>query len=219
VAKKTIEKSSNLSGETQQVLKSVFERYQKLGSWRAKFTQDSYSPSLGKGNFNEGTFYFAAASDAKTEKFRYSLEGPEFSDFISNGKEAWLANYRSGRKKAAEVKHFSQIKNIDLNRYLIFFRGFDKKENDFKNLTQNFNIDGKVEGNLVRLMLEPRGESDVAKIELVFENAVEAPKSAIITDQLGNSTTIKITSFENINVVDEKMFIANFPKGSRIEEL
>lgn len=199
------------------IFKSVLERYSKLGNWRAKFTQETFSPGLGKGSFNEGMFHYVRVGSL--EKFRYSLEGPEFSDFISNGKEAWQIFFRQGRNKAAEVKHFRNLKNIDLNRYLIFFRGVSRRSSDMKTIENNFKISGSLQGTLIILNLEPKTESDVAKIELVFENHIEAPKSATITDQLGSTTTIKITSFEGIKKSEDAVFEPKIPSGSKVEEL
>ncbi|MBP7843791.1 MAG: outer membrane lipoprotein carrier protein LolA [Proteobacteria bacterium] len=211
------EKKPTENPDSKIIFKSVLERYRKLGNWRAKFTQENFSPGLGKGSFNEGMFHYVR-NDA-LEKFRYSLEGPEYSDFISNGKEAWQIFFRQGRNKAAEVKHFRNLKNIDLNRYLIFFRGVSRRSSDIKAIEKNFKISGSLQGSLIILNLEPKTESDIAKIELVFENHVEAPKSATITDQLGSTTTIKITSFEGIKNSDNSVFEAKIPSGSKVEEL
>jgi outer membrane lipoprotein-sorting protein len=204
-----------IDGPTKLVLKSVSDRYEKLGNWKAKFTQESFSPGLGKGSFNEGVFFYARSANA--EKFRYSLEGPEFSDFISNGREAWLAVFREGRKKAAEVKHFRSVKDVDLSRYLIFFRGLGRRSSS--ELEKDFKVSGKIIETVLSLTLEPKGKSDIAKLEIVFDNHVEAPKSAIITDHLGSTTTIKITSFESLSKVDTKTFEPSFPKGSKVEKL
>ncbi len=86
------EKAAVLDTDTRMVIRSISERYRALKAWRARFSQETFSTGLGKGNFSAGEFTFVPPN-----KFRYSIVNPDPSDFISNGREAWQIQYRKGR--------------------------------------------------------------------------------------------------------------------------
>lgn len=201
--------------ESRIVLRSISERYQKLSRWEAKFKQETFSVGLGKGTYNEGRFVFMAPN-----RFRYSIMQPENSDFISNGKSAWYVNYREGRGKAAYVRHFAQLNDSDIDRYLILLRGIEAKNSaQEKKLLADFIITGKSVTGELTLTLQPRRSVDVAKVELSFRNDEIAPFRARITDVIGNTTTISVTSWQKLSVVNEKEFVPDYPKNSTVETL
>ncbi|NCN26668.1 outer membrane lipoprotein carrier protein LolA [bacterium] len=211
----SFQSSAKIEGESSLVLKSVISRYERLGNWKAKFTQHIHSVGLNSGNFSQGIFYFVEPGN-----FLYSLKGPEYSDFVSNGKKAWHIKYPGGPKGTPEAKIFSDVRKLDLNRYLLFLRGFKgASANDLSSIDKDFKVEGKKQGETLILTLEPKGESDISQIRLVFLNSVEAPSEVNITDLLGTTTKIKITSFEKIKKPDMKLFQPDLPKNAKIQHL
>lgn len=202
--------------ETRVILRSISARYQTLRAWRARFSQETFSTGLGKGNFSAGEMTFVPPN-----KFRYTIVNPDASDFVSNGREAWQIQYRKGREKPAFVRHFRKVSGTELDRYLVFLRGFDvstpAKEKAF---LRAFEAKGAFQTGDLSVELKPRQASDVAAITLLFKNDIEAPYRVVVVDTLGNRTMITVGSFEQIKTpVDEKTFAPDYPKGSEVEEL
>ncbi len=208
--------AQTVSSETRIILKSVSERYKKLSVWKARFTQETYSVGLGSGTLSEGEFEFSAPN-----KFRYSILRPAASDFISNGKEAWQIIYKKGRGQAPFVRHFRDLKKIDLQKYLMILKGIDwngpKSE---KALAENFSVEGKITNDEISLELKPRQASEIVSLVMLFKNSIEPPSRVIIRDALDAQTNIVVTSFEILKTaIDAKHFAPVLPKGSEVEEL
>src|SRR5262249_42247192 len=152
-----------------------------LRSWAADFTQETYSVGLGRGTFQSGRFHFQAP-----DKIRYSLNEPEASDFISNGKEAWLIRYPKGRKAKPDVSHYEDMKSLELDRYLLLLRGIDTLDPQRESkLTATFAVSSKVTDTQIALTFEPRKASEITKMELVFPQKQVSPEKAIIEDAVG----------------------------------
>jgi outer membrane lipoprotein-sorting protein len=204
-----------LDSETRIVLKAVSERYKKLGNWQATFTQETYSVGLGQGGFNEGRFHYVAPAS-----FRYSIIRPEASDFITDGKQAWQVIYRKGRGKAAYVRQFADVRKMDLTRYMFLLRGIGAyspaKE---KALLKDFALKGTAKEGALALEITPKRSEEISKIVLNFEKNSLAPGRAILTDALGNKTTLVIMSFESITKIDPKLFAPDYPPDSEVEKL
>lgn len=207
--------ANDLSAETRLVLRSISERYLKLRNWEAKFSQETFSVGLGKGTYNEGRFIFSYPN-----KFRYSLMRPENTDFISNGREAWFAQYKDGRDKAAYVRHFTDVSKTELDRYLLLLRGIDTRDKkDEAKLIKDFDIVGKATKTELQLALSPKSPGDLSKVEIIFKNLEDYPYKAILTDALGNTTTIILSTHKKLKSVAPTEFKADFPKDSKIEKL
>ena len=207
--------ASEADSETRIVLKAVSERYKKLSKWKASFTQETYSVGLGTGTFNEGLFVFSAPN-----KFRYSLISPEASDFISNGKSAWYAVFKKGRKEAASVRHFADLSKVELDRYLIVLRGLGATSPaQEKKIFSDFAVSGKTIQDELHLVLEPKKSSEITRITLIFKQSQTGLYRAILEDALNNKTTITINKYEAQKSIAAKVFEPEFPKGSTVEEL
>lgn len=197
-------------GESSAIIKkSLASRFARLPQWKAHFTQETSSVGLGRGSFSEGRFVFV-----RPNLFRYSLVSPEKSDFIHNGKEAWQIIYPRGAAKPPHVRHFKDPSRLDLNRYLVLFRGLPTGQQ-----SDDFNVQGKRENQDLVVEITPRKDSEIVNMVLVFKNNVEAPYRAVLKDTLGNTTTITVGSFEPLKKVEEAEFRPEIPKNAVIEEL
>lgn len=210
---KTVE---SLDPQTELVMKSISERYEKLQNWKAEFANTSSSATLGTTKFSNGNFVFSYPN-----RFRFSLNGPsEVSDFISNGKTAWYARYPKGRKEAALVQRFPDVKNIDLDKYLVLLKGFSVlNEKAKEDLLKTFKFTSSVNDKHLELILEPKSSDDLVRIKLVFDQSKEFPEAAQIETALSGETLIKITKAEKLKSVKADEFEPKFPKGSKIEDL
>lgn len=202
-----------IDSETQKVLDEVQQRYARLKNWEAKFSQETFSVGLGQGTFSRGDLKFVAPN-----RFVYSIQFPEASEFISNGTEAWQVLYRKGRDKPAFVRHFKSVNETGIEKYLLVFRGRNKKA---RGAFKDFDFRGKLNGGNLMLELTPREASEeMASIVLHFLVGKDAPVRAIITDALQNTTTITIDSFSTLkSSIDPNWFVPKIPKDSEKEEL
>src|SRR5690606_5063726 len=106
---------------------------------------------------------------------------------------AWYVQFREGREKPALVREFSNLKEAELDRYLLVLRGIEAvtpaKE---KALLKDFAITGKTIQDELHLTLEPRKASDIVRVTLIFKQSQDALYRAILEDSLGNTTTITL---------------------------
>jgi outer membrane lipoprotein-sorting protein len=209
-------KKEEISAETELVLRSLSERYEKLRNWKAKFTHNNSSPALGTNKFSEGDFIFAYPN-----RFRFSLNGPsEISDFISDGQQAWYVRFPKGRKQAALVQHFPKAAELELDKYLILLRGLPKYSPESRaKLLKDFKITSRVNQKILTLILEPRLSDDLTKVELSFEQLKDHPDSALIVDTLGGESSVKLNDVTRIEKIDPNEFKPKYPKDSKIEKV
>ena len=208
--------SLKLSPQTTMVLKVVSKKYKNLGSWSAAFSQETYSVGLGKGTFALGKFTFSPPSS-----FVYRIEGKDNSEFVSNGKEAWLIKTRPDPSQPTSVKHFEQLKNVELNQYLLLLKGidFENKESTAK-LLKSFDITSVIQNQNIELVLEPRTPEEIIRVSLYFDTQSDAPQKAVLEDALGGKTTIIVTSHQKLATKPSpETFVAKIPPGSKVEKL
>ncbi len=202
------------SAQTELVLKSISERYEKLRIWSAEFSHNNYSAALGTTKFSKGNFLFAFPN-----RFRFSLEGPsEVSDFISDGKQAWYVKFPKGRKEPALVQHFKDVEKLELDKYLILLRGLSSEKGGARpDPRKDFKLSSRVDEKTLTLVLEPLRSEDLARVELTFEQLKEFPDSALIADALGGESTIKLTQVTRLQSAAPDAFKPKYHKNSRVE--
>lgn len=203
-----------LTSQDELVLKSFSERYEELKNWKAEFSHETYSVVLGNTRISKGELAFAYPN-----KFRFSLNGPsEYSDFVSNGKEAWYVRYPQGRSKPAQVQHFKDVTRLELDKYLILLRGISAEDKVAKEkLIKDFTIETSLDEEQINLSLTPKGASDVSKVALSFKQNQKTPHAAQIVDSLGGESTIKLAEGKKVTKHPKTTFIATYPKDSQIE--
>jgi len=206
-------KTVQLDSETKSILKIVSERYKALGNWEATIKQENFSLGLCKGTVNQGKFYFV-----RPNKLKYSLMGPEHSDFITDGKKAWLFQFREGRAKPPHVKIFADVKKLEVDRYLMIVRGIDalspKKEAE---MLKDFEIKGRLLGDEMSLELAPRKSSEIIRITFFFKRTEQNVDRVIIEDAVGNTSKIEVVTWRAIDKVDETAFNVVVPPSAQVE--
>jgi len=205
---KSAKKEDGLDSKTRLALRTISERYAKLGDWSAEFAHESANVGLGKGRF-----YFV-----RPGKFRYTLLEPEASDFICDGKQAWLVRYPEGRGKPARVQHFKDVSKIELDRYLLVLKGIDALSADKeKALLREFKVSAQVNDENIVLSLEPLRASEIARLDLTFPQTKIAPSKVVILDALGNTTTLNLLKTSAIKKTLPAWFAPDYPKDSKVE--
>jgi outer membrane lipoprotein-sorting protein len=212
-AKPAAKKDGSLDSKTRLILRTVSERYKELKDWSAEFNHETSNVGLGTGTVGKGRFYFV-----RPNKFRYSITEPEASDFICDGKQAWLIRYPQGRGNAARVQHFKDVSRIELDRYLLVLKGIDATDPASEaRLMKEFKISGSSDKSEIRLSLEPIRPSEIARLDLHFPQRKVAPGKVVITDALGNTTTLSLTKTNAIKKTLPEWFRADYPAGSKVD--
>lgn len=214
--KMSLSPKPEIDGQTRMVLKVISEKYKRLGDWSAEFSQESFSPGLGKGSFALGNFVFSRPSS-----FVFRVNSKEKTEFFSNGKEAWYLVYPQQTPQAPQVKHFGRLESVELNQYLLLLKGVDAGDaQKLQKLLKLFRISSTLRDKNITLILEPRKPSEVVRVSLEFKSDQEAPERAEIEDALGGKLTIIVTSHKKLATKpNAEMFVPDLPKDSKIERL
>ena len=153
-------------------------------------------------------------------QFRYSLTSPEIVDYVCDGTKFWQIQYRDGPTKPAFVREFSDLKKVDLEKYLFLLRGIGTLNSKTEaKLAKDFVIEGKIIEDEIHLILEPRKTSEVIRMTLIFKQNASALYRAILEDALNNKTTITLVSHKILSKIEAKVFAPDYPKNSKIEKI
>jgi outer membrane lipoprotein-sorting protein len=205
------EKKAEVDAETKLVLESLAKRYEGIGSWEATFNQTEKSPGFAEELSSEGYFKFALPN-----KFHLATRGKTLiKKFVSNGSEAVYIEDKGSGKNSERffARHFKNAKDLELERYLLFFRGLKKDS-----LSKEFKVAGKFKKPYLEVTLTPLTESDFSEVTIVFHNSESYPKELILKDALGGETRLKIIEPKKITKVDPKWFDLSIPKGATVEK-
>lgn len=206
------EKAADADAETKLVLESLSKRYEKLGSWEATFNQTEKSPGFAEAIPSEGYFKYVTPN-----KFLLATRGKTLvKKFVSNGSAAVYIEDK-GKGKNPErffAREFSSSKDLELERFLLFFRGLKKNSASSK----EFKVVGKFKKPELEVTLYPLKESDYSEVSIIFHNAESFPKELIFKDAIGGETRMKIIEAKNISKVDPKWFDLSIPKGATREK-
>lgn len=117
------QKEQEKSDETKLVLTALSKKYENLGNWEATFFQTEKSPGFSQEISSEGFFKFVKTKnrsyfllESKNDKIK--------KKFVSDGLRAiYLEDKGEGKKDRYFARRFNDAKNLELERFLLFFRG------------------------------------------------------------------------------------------------
>jgi outer membrane lipoprotein-sorting protein len=208
------EKEQEKSDETKLVLSSLAKRYENLGNWEATFYQTEKSPGFSQEISSEGFFKFVK----NKERNFFLLESKNDKikkKFVSDGNRAiYLEDKGEGKKDRYFVRRFNDAKNLELERFLLFFRGLKSKSASEK----DYVIKGTFKKPDLEVTLTPKIESDFSEIKISFHNTEKFPSSLTFVDSVGGSTTMRILEAKSIKKPDSKWFDLTLPSGAKIEK-
>ncbi len=202
------------SDETKLVLTALTKRYEKLGNWEATFFQIEKSPGFSQEINSEGFFKFVKQ---KNRSF-FLLESKNNTikkKFVSDGLGAiYLEDKGEGKKERYFARQFRDAKSLELERFLLFFRGLKTKNGTEK----DYDIKGSFNKPDLEVILTPKIESDFSEIKISFHNTERFPSSLTFIDSVGGSTTMRILEAKSITKSDPKWFDLSLPSGVKIEK-
>ena len=202
--------------ETKLVLKAISQKYATLGSWQGRITESRVSAGLGGlEKFYEGKIFFA-----RPDRFRYEISTKPATLAVSNGIEFWFGKFPEGVTKQGNVKHFKDLRGVELDKYLAFLRGIDVQNVESeKKLFSNFKVVAKYEKTHLTLKLTPKISNEVQSIEMHFMQTENHPSRIIIEDVIGTTTTIRVLEASPLGQINPKLFAPSFAKGTEIEKI
>lgn len=202
--------------DTKLVLKAISQKYNALGSWQGRITEERVSSGLGGlAKFSEGKIFFA-----RPDRFRFEISTKPSTLAVSNGREFWFGKFSAGLDSKGQVKHFKNLKGVELDKYLSFLRGIDVQNKDSeKKLFANFNVEAKYEKTHLVLKLKPKTSDEVQSIEMHFMQTENHPNRIIIEDVIGTTTTLRVLDASPLHKIEAKLFEPTFAKGTEIENL
>ncbi len=210
------EKEQEKSDETKLVLTALAKRYENLGNWEATFFQTEKSPGFSQEISSEGFFKFVKTKErnfflleSKNDKIK--------KKFVSDGNRAiYIEDKGEGKKEKDRyfARRFNDAKNLELERFLLFFRGLKSKSASEK----DYEIKGTFKKPDLEVTLTPKIESDFSEIKISFHNTEKFPSSLTFVDSVGGSTTMRLLEAKSIKKTDPKWFDLTLPSGARIEK-
>jgi outer membrane lipoprotein carrier protein len=183
------------------ILTRVQNHYQKTNTLKAKFTEN-IAAADGRKRDRSGTVYYR-----KPGKMRWDFDGTETETIVSDGKE--LYTYASDLNQVMKAPLARVFKS---SAPVAFLLGVGDIKHDF---TASLPASPPADG-LVHVDLTPRKGGELIEVGL-------DPKSydlvwMKITDQLGNSTTLRLIDPQTNIALQDSLFVFDPPKGADIVE-
>lgn len=191
---------SSEAAAPEEILEKLQQRYESVDTVMAGFTQEAFSPGLGRSRTSTGTVYFK-----KPGKMRWEYRDPEGDVLVSDGGVFWF--YQADLNQVVEkslVESSSALANDFLSGVGNLERDFHVKKVEDLESAHRLTLTPRTEQpNLKRLFMEVR-KSDflVSRVALV--------------DHFGNETMI---TFEDIMVnppLEESLFKFKAPPGATV---
>lgn len=208
------EKNQEKNDETKLVLTSLGKRYENLGNWEATFFQTEKSPGFSQEITSEGFFKFVKIKD-RNYFLLESKNSKIKKKFVSDGIRAiYLEDKGDGKKDRYFARRFKDAKNLELERFLLFFRGLKTKNASEK----EYDIRGTFKKPDLEVILIPKIESDFSEIKISFHNTEKFPSILAFVDSVGGTTSMRILEAKSITKIDPQWFDLSLPSGVKTEK-
>lgn len=192
-----------ISAETseQKALDAIQDQYEKVLTFEANFTQDSYIKMMDQTQSVKGTVQIK-----KPGKMKWVYGAPDTQILISNEKTLWL--YVPEEEQATKVP----IESIySSNTPALFLAGKGK-------LTQAFNVESvNLENQSIRVTLVPKNvDQGLARLVLLADKKNYQITGSTVYDKLGNKTEIRFSQIRVNREIPEELFQLKTPPGVEI---
>ncbi len=185
----------------QKSLDAIQKQYEKVSTFEADFTQQSYVKAMDQVQSLKGKVQIK-----KPGKMRWVYGAPDTQILISNEKTLWL--YSPDEEQATKLPADSIYSS---NTPALFLAGKGK-------LTQAFNVESVVEENpntIVTLVPKNEGQG-LAKLVLLADKKSYQIIGSTVYDKLGNKTEIRFKRIRVNQEISEEQFQLKTPPGVEI---
>ena len=185
----------------QRALDAIQQKYEKVSTFEANFTQESYVKMMNQTQSVKGTVKIK-----KPGKMKWVYGAPDTQTLISDGKTLWL--YVPEEEQATKVPVESIYSS---NTPALFLAGKGK-------LTRSFNVESVNEENKnILVTLVPKNEDQsLARLVLYANKKNYQITGSTVYDKLGNKTEIKFSRARINREIPEEQFQLKTPPGVEI---
>ena len=185
----------------QKALDAVQNQYEKVLTFEADFTQQSYVKMMDQTQSVKGTVQIK-----KPGKMRWVYKAPDTQILISNGKTLWL--YVPDEEQATKVPVESIYSS---NTPALFLAGKGK-------LTQAFNVESVIEENqnIIVTLIPKNEEQGLERLVLVADKKNYQITGSTVYDKLGNKTEIRFNRIRVNRKIPEEQFQLKTPPNVEI---
>lgn len=191
---------------TQEVVTSIQERYEKITSLTAEFTQESTNRMLNQTRIAKGRVYFQ-----KSGLMRWEYTTAPKNELVSDGRTLWI--YQPEENQVV-------VQRMDLEKERLFL-GFLLGEGD---LTRDFDIgrwDQEVDQNELgyRVELTPKKpHATMDRVILTVDRKTSYVRQADVFDVYGNPTRMVFKGIRVNRKLPQDLFTFVIPPGTEVIE-
>ncbi len=180
---------------------AVEKRYHEISDLAAKFSQESFFPSVEASKFSNGTVSFRRAG-----KMDWTYEAPDEQRFTSDGSTVWWYQPSTNQVIVRDLTQ-SLISGVPVS----FLLGVGS-------LRESFDFEAKctTPRGLVLQLVPKKGNANANRFDLLVDRKDFSPLGAKIIDVAGSETSIVFEDRVVNRGVDEKRFSFQIPKGTDV---
>ncbi len=190
-----------------EIINEIQSRYEKMGDFHSKFTQEATVKALNKVQKAEGEVWFK-----KPGKMRWNYYKPAKDQIVSDGSTIWLYN-----DEEKQVVKSSLDKVVDTHTTTTFLSGLG-------NLKEQFNAQFSEpkpfdeNGNYLIDLTPKKSDEQYDKVAIAVDRKTMLVKDVYLYDPFGNLTKVKLENIEINKGVSDSLFKFKAPKGTEVIE-
>ncbi len=182
----------------QKALDAIQREYEKISTFEADFTQNSYIKMMDQTQSVKGKVKIK-----KPDKMKWVYGAPDTQVLISSGKTLWL--YIPGEEQATKVPVESIYSS---NSPALFLAGKGK-------LTQAFHVESvnKENQDILVTLVPKKEEQGLARLVLLADKKNYQISGSTVYDKLGNKTEIRFSHILINREIQDEQFQLKTPAG------
>lgn len=191
----------------EEIVDEVQSKYEKIGDFHSKFTQEATVKALNKVQKAQGEVWFK-----KPGKMRWNYYRPTKDQIVSDGSTIWLYNYDEKQVVRSPLE-----KVVDTPTTNTFLSGLGNLKEQFN--TQFFEpkpIDEN--GNYLIVLTPKKNDEQYDKVTIAVDRKTMVVKDIYLYDPFGNVTKVKLENMEVNKGVPDSLFKFKVPKGTEVIE-
>lgn len=191
----------------EEIVDEVQSKYEKIGDFHSKFTQEATVKALNKVQKAQGEVWFK-----KPGKMRWNYYRPAKDQIVSDGNTIWL--YNSDEK---QVVRSPLEKVVDVPTTNTFLSGLGNLKEQFNaQFSEPKSVDEN--GNYLIILTPKKSDEQYDKVTIAVDRKTMVVKDIYLYDPFGNVTKVKLENMEVNKGVPDSLFKFKVPKGTEVIE-
>jgi len=185
------------AASVQTIVKKLQARYEATTGFRADFTQEVQSATLGQKVEARGQVYFR-----KPGRMRWEFVEPE-QLLVSDGKFLWL--YQAADKQVIKIPFEQAFRS---NAPASFLLGMGRIDQDF-----TVTLTGETQDRYSLRLISKKDPESIGSLDLEVDVKSFDISQATITDPLGNTTRLRFMNIDRKAPLGDSLFLFTIPPG------